>query len=241
MEKAIDIEEQIIELTNFYRRLKYRKIQRGIYIIYGELEFKTVSPEVIRGKYNVEIQVTKRFPVEVPIVKEVGGIIPDDFHKNDSKTLCLGVETEIKLFLKNMPNLLKFVNSFVIPYFYSFKIWQKTGKFPFGERPHFVKGIIEFYKEYLLLNDLSKIINVLKYIYNKGDLNGYCRCPCGSGRSINECFHQEKLKELSKINIKDDLYYIYWYFNKINGKRKKSIIYPLTLENFNKLYGIKNK
>ena len=241
MEKIIDIEEQIIELTNFYKKLKYKKIQREIYIIYGELEFKTVSPEVVRGKYNVEIQVTKRFPSEIPTVKEVGGIIPEDFHKNDSETLCLGVETEIKLFLKNTPNLLKFVNSFVVPYFYSFKIWQKTGNFPFGERPHFVNGIIEFYKEFLLLNNLSSIINILKYIYNKGDLNGYCRCPCGSGKNINECFHQEKLKELSKINIKDDLYYIYWYYNKINGKRKKPIIFPLTLENFEKLYGNKNK
>ena len=77
-------------------------------------------PEVIRGKYDIEIIVTKKFPRELPIVKENAGIIPDDFHKNNDKSLCLGVETEMKIFLQNTPNLLKFVNSFVIPYFYSF-------------------------------------------------------------------------------------------------------------------------
>ena len=81
-----------------------------------------------------------------------------------------------------------------MPYFYSFKIGQDTGKNPFGERSHSINGIVEYYKEYLFLNNIDSIFDLLKNIYYKQSLNGYCRCPCGSGKNINQCYDSyEKL------------------------------------------------
>lgn len=178
MESTLRLEGQIEELLKFYNKLKSIRIKKGVYKIFGELEFKVISPEIVRGKFRIEIIVTKKFPKEVPIVKEINEEIPINFHKNDTKTLCLGIETEMKIFLQNTPNLLKFVNSFVIPYFYSFKLWRDTGKIPFGERAHSIEGIVEFYKEYLFLNNIYSILNVLKNVCYKKNLKGYYRCPC---------------------------------------------------------------
>lgn len=240
MEKILEIKEQISELINFYNKLKCVKIKKGVYKIFGELNFKVSFPEIIRGKYEIEIIVTKRFPKEIPIVKEIGGAIPSNFHKNDNEILCLGIESEIKIFLQHTPNLLKFVNSFVIPYFYSFKKWQDTGKTPFGERSHSIEGIIEFYKEYLLINNIYYILNVLRYTFNKKDLDVYCRCPCGSGKNIKECYHEKQLKELSQINIKDDYLRIVMYYKAKLKKKGKNLLYPLTNEEFRKMYNIKS-
>lgn len=238
MENILSLDEQIKEVINFYNKLKCIKIKKGIYKIYGELEFKVCYPHIIRGKYNIEIIVTKKFPQEVPIVKETSEVIPNDFHKNDSQVLCLGVISEMKIYLKNTPNLLKFINSFVIPYFYSFKIWQDTGKIPFGERSHSIKGIVEFYKEYLFLNNVYSIFNVLKYICYKQSLNGYCRCPCGSGKNINQCYHQKQLKELSSIDIRDDYIWISSYCRQKIKNKKKKLLYPITNDKFKEIYNI---
>ena len=178
MEKIICIEQQIEEVLNVFNKLKCENLKKGMYRIHGELEYKVTLPEVIRGKYQIEIIVTKEFPCELPIVKEVGGDIPKGFHKNTDEILCLGVETEIRIFLKNNPNLLEFIKSFVIPYFYSFKIWQRTGLVPFGERTHGSEGIVEFYKEYLFLKDTKTVLNVLKYTYEERKINKYHNCPC---------------------------------------------------------------
>lgn len=238
MEKILSIEQQIAEVLNIYNKLKWNKIQKGIYRICGELEFKVSSPEIMRGKYQIEIIVTKKFPNKLPIVKEIGENIPKDFHKNSNEILCLGVETEIKIFLQNNPNLLDFINSFVIPYLYSFKVWQITGKFPFGERSHEIKGIVEFYKEYLLLNDIQGILNILTYAYKNKKINKYHRCPCGSGKNIYECYHYSQLKQLSTINIKDDLICLYLYCKR-KKEKSKNILYPLINNEFERIYNIK--
>lgn len=239
MEKRLSVEQQISEVLNIYNKLKCNKIQKGTYRIYGELEFKVCSPEIIRGKYQIEIIVTKQFPNKLPIVKEIAGDIPKDFHKNTDEILCLGVETEIKIFLQNNPNLLRFINSFVIPYFYSFKLWQKTGKVPFGERSHEIRGIVEYYKEYLLLNNIQSILNILRYVCTISKINQNHRCPCGSGKNINECYHYSQIKNLVKINVKDDYRYLYLYYKSIIKKQKNNILYPLTNAEFERIYKIK--
>lgn len=241
MESMLSLEEQIEELLRFYSNLKSTRIKKGVYKIWGELVFKVISPEIVRGKFQIEIIVTKRFPKEIPIVKEINGEVPINFHKNDAKTLCLGIETEMKIFLQNTPNLLKFVNSFVIPYFYSFKIWRDTGKIPFGERTHSIEGIVEFYKEYLFLNNIYSILNVLKYVYFKKNLKGYYRCPCGSGKNINECYHQNQIRELSQINIKDDYICVYLYYEKKFKNKRGKFLYPLTNNKLENLFNLKNK
>lgn len=238
MEKILSIEQQIAEVLNVYNKLKCNKIQKGIYRIYGELEFKVSSPEIMRGKYQIEIIVTKKFPNKLPIVKEIGENIPKDFHKNSDEILCLGVETEIKIFLQNNPNLLCFINSFVIPYFYSFKVWQKTGKIPFGERSHAIKGIVEYYKEYLLLNNVQSILNILRYVCTTSKLNQNHRCPCGSGENINKCYHYSQIKELFKINVNYDYKCLYLYYKNMEKKQKNNILYPLTNAEFERIYKI---
>lgn len=239
MEKMLTIEEQIVELLSIYKKLKYKKIQQDYYKIYGELEFKTAAPEIIRGKYQIEILVTKKFPNILPIVKETAGDVPKFFHKNTEEILCLGVETEQKIFLQKTPNLLKFVNAFVIPYFYSFKIWQKTGEIPFGERSHEIKGILEFYREYLCIDNIQNIMDVLLYAHRNKRIELHKHCPCGSGKNINECYHYYQLKELSKIDIKEDCVSLYCLLeNKVGIKN--NVIYPLTDTEFKRIYSIKN-
>src|SRR5262245_25002333 len=49
----------------------------------------------ISDAYEIEIHVPPEFPAELPTAREIGGRIPEDFHKLEGNFLCLGAPTEL--------------------------------------------------------------------------------------------------------------------------------------------------
>ena len=154
----------------------------------------------ILDRYLIEIELPKRDPEDVPIVREIGGRIPHtmDNHINPGTPkgdICLFVPDERwKVFPKGS-SMLDFLNGPVRNYFLGFSLVQLGEAWPFGERKHGGPGIVESYTELLGTSDVSTIKRYLQCLSAKV-LKGHWLCPCGSGAKIRKCQHQSLLREL---------------------------------------------
>jgi len=62
----------------------------------GDLHFRVRGPahELIEDTYAVRIRLPQHFPRDLPTAWETVGRIPNDSHKMDDGSLCLGAPTE---------------------------------------------------------------------------------------------------------------------------------------------------
>lgn len=162
----------------------------------GTLAFKmdTTGRECIEDEYQIQIDIPREFPQELPVVRETGERIPSSHHKFKSGALCLGAPPRLSLMISESPTILAFIEKCIIPYLYNFSYLMQFGEMPLGELPHGEEGICEDLeslfgmkvtdaKQFLLLGSLRN------RIANKAP------CPCGSGRRLGKC-HNQKMDEL---------------------------------------------
>lgn len=160
------------------------------------------------------------------------GIIPYGFnHVNNDKSLCLGIEAEIKIIIfKNTGDLIYWFDKFVINYLYAAMYFKRFNDVPFGERSHGIEGKIEFYREFLKEKNIAKIYYMLTYVQSN-EIVGHRVCPCGSGRRIRNC-HMKELLSIKEINNINDMIEIERAYM---GTKEKFFIYPFTNEEINKI------
>lgn len=192
------VESQFEELTKKYPSfvLYWRD---GYGFLEGELNI--VDPENnIEETFRILIGIAERYPIELPIVWEMSGKVPRTFHHNGDY-LCLGVETDLLFRFKNNPTLEFFVSEFVVGYFYSHCFFVKRKKMPFGERPHGIGGIYEYYKELFIVDDNRSVLKFLKLLQNdQAKYRSVLPCPCGSERKAEDC-HGDLILQLFKEKI----------------------------------------
>ena len=108
-------EELKQECSNF--RLVFR--QRDAVVI-GGLEFCIEGDEEqVIHRYHIAISISEDYPKGLPRVKEFSGNVPKIFHTNSTGELCLGVPSDLWLYLEGELTLSRFVKRCVIPFFCS--------------------------------------------------------------------------------------------------------------------------
>lgn len=232
-----NIELNFIELNKEYPHL-HMEFLNDKYMIEGNVRIYATNDDVpLIDDFTIAMEVPLGFPNELPTIKETSNKISKSFeHVNIDKSLCLGIETEIKIqFMKN-PTLLNWFQTFVVNFFYSVMYYNKYGRVPYGERLHGTKGIIQFYIEFLNVDSIKKIYDILNAI-EIGNLNDYCKCPCGSFKKIRKC-HLNQINLLKKVGVKSDLKEI----SKLTKRKERTIfIYPYSNEVYYRKFGwIKN-
>lgn len=228
-----NIELNFIELREEYPCLNM-KFLNNTYVIEGNVRIYATNEDVpLIDDFTIIIEVPTGFPSELPIIKETSNKIPKSFeHVNIDKSLCLGIETEIKIkFMKN-PTLLNWFQTFVVNYFYSVMYYNKYGRIPYGERLHGIKGIIQFYVEFFNVDSIQKIYDILNAI-EMGKTKDYYKCPCGSLKKIRKC-HLNQINLLKKVGVKSDLKEI---SKLVKRKEKVIFIYPYSNEEFYRKFG----
>lgn len=223
-----NIELNFIELNKEYPYL-HMKLLNNKYMIEGRVRIYATYDDVpLMDDFTIVMEVPLCFPNELPVIKETSNKILKTFeHVNIDKSLCLGIETEIKIKFMENPTLLNWFQTFVVNYFYSVMYYNKYGKIPYGERAHGTIGIIQFYKEFLNVDTIQKIYNILNAI-EKNDLKGYYKCPCGSLKKTRKC-HLNQMTLLKTIGVKKDLNEI---SNYIKLEKKDFFIYPYSNEEY---------
>lgn len=161
---------------------------------------------VMNTEYN-EICFFKQYSIDAdltvfpPYVIETKGSIPEYYpHRYKDGGLCL--ETDTRIITECSINYNEFdleiwFNHFLIPFFFTFEYYNRFGEFPFGERSHGSRGIIEFYREHFGLSSSEQTIGFLIRVSKLKSYRGHLTCPCGSEKRIRNCHKDEVIEALN--------------------------------------------
>lgn len=141
---------------------------------------------VLSDNYSVQI-VIPLYSDKLPYVIDTGNHIAKDYpHRYGNGELCLETDTSIRIRFLDGFSLVAWMQEFVEPYYFSYEFFQRYGEFPFGERGHGIKGIIETYQDLFQEKDPIRIVNLMRSICEHS-YRGHLLCPCGSERKLRLC------------------------------------------------------
>lgn len=216
MEKIIYTKEEVVkdieELLRFFPKLEIIESNEMNVLLSGTIGINVrLDFFSLRKDYFLEICIPLNLN-KFPYVIDVGNHIESHYpHIYQNRILCLETNATIAMHFLEKFNLFNWMNEFVIPYYVSYEYYQQYGIYPFGQRSHGWKGILESYSDILKTNDCFEAYKIMRYISLK-TYRGHNLCPCGSGNKIRCCHGKYMLqfykkKELQN-NLKKDLLFI---------------------------------
>lgn len=171
----------------------YRK-----YSVVGSIAFVfPIGTHRITDRYEIRLDIPDSYPDMPPIAFETGGKITQSFmHFMGRGNFCLEAPVEVRRRFSLHKNLCRFIDDQIIPYLATYSYKKEYGKPPFGERSHGVPGLLEYYAEFLQLDNAQPIpvLRLLKCLADSVFLPNIM-CPCGSGKRFGDC-HYQKIEEL---------------------------------------------
>lgn len=229
MEKIIittdRISHELQKLLQNFPELKVIEEKENFIILNGILDINVrLKNFSLKKGYLIDINIPLNNS-EFPYVVDVGESINRKYpHVYSDGVLCLETEATLAYRFFEGFDLLSWVYDFVIPYYISYEYYQQYGVYPFGERSHGWKGIIESYIDIFKTNDDMSAYKIMQYISSR-QYRGHMLCPCESGKKIRDChgkymMHYYKESNLIEI-LKKDLIVITkgW----LNEKKRKNI------------------
>jgi hypothetical protein len=152
--------------------------------------------------YDLTIEIPSDFPMQPPVVFEVGSKIPHepDYHVNShDHSLCLGSPLALRRALRRWPNLQEFLARTLTPYLYAVTLKLDTGEdFVFGELRHGIDGQIQDLADDLQIPE-ARIAAALELLSMPSELADIQICPCNCGRLLGECELRRRLNEIRDL------------------------------------------
>lgn len=156
-------------------------------VVFARGSFPVADSDDILDRFLIELEFPKDYPDSVPILREVGGRIPwhEDRHTNRTGEACPIIPEEWLVRL-DRDSILEFLGGPVRNFFIGQILVEHGKPWPFGERPHGVPGLVEFYGELIGTTDKAAVRRFLDYL-GKETVKGHWECPCGSGKRLRNC------------------------------------------------------
>jgi len=154
--------------------------------------------ETIEDNYELEISIPPAFPEEVPLVLETGGRIPQDWHRNPGKSLCLGSPTTVRLMTIRAKTMDNFVKVLVVPYLYKRSYFERHQTVPMGELDHGMKGVLKEFVDLFGTSEDQAAMSMVFLTSLRRRVANKRPCPCGVGKPLGRCKHRWKINELRK-------------------------------------------
>ena len=170
------------------------RVEDGRVSIHGS--FVIADDEGIVDRFQIVIRLPEDFPDGLPTLEEVGGRIPrgQPRHVEPTGLACLAVPEEW-YFLSRDRSFQAFLEGPIKNFLVSQSTFEATGKWPFGERPHGYEGMVQGYGELFGSADPAVIRSHLRYLAAEAS-KGHWSCPCGGGKKVRQCSHQDQLVTL---------------------------------------------
>ncbi|MDX0778235.1 hypothetical protein GOD44_28105 [Sinorhizobium medicae] len=169
-----------------------QKIQiEGTYLLFEK--DVVVAPDGPIAEFDIRMELSDLYPRREPKVFEVGGRIPrnPDRHINPDGDCCVTV-WENWLVAARDHSFGSFLSGPLNEYFLGQFWFEKTGKWPFGERAHGTPGLEEAYADALgIANKRKGLLYHLRLLSHDWP-KGHWPCPCGSGTLLRHC-HRDYL------------------------------------------------
>jgi len=180
------------KLADHFPSLNVNIKSKNSFEVIGDIHVNARWGEFIVNEW-FSIKITAvNFPELPPVCIETSGKVIN-YHVNPQKDLCLGSPRVLHEEITAHPDIVFYINRFIIPFLFSFRYHQKYGVSPFGELEHGGDGLFPNYREIFKTNDLT-ICTFLTY-GTKFLYRGHHPCPCGSGLRLRKC-HGPRLRAL---------------------------------------------
>lgn len=143
--------------------------------------------------YDVAIILSRQHPKHLPVLVCRDPAIPSvsDRHINWDDTACLCARAESKKYYPPGSGLVHFLENLVVPFLTAQFYFTAHGSWPWPERGHGAKGILEAYDGILGTSDGHVIASFLQSRLFKKRPGGHTSCPCGSGLTLRHCHAAE--------------------------------------------------
>ncbi len=166
-------------------------LAEGVYIV-------TDGPNGIGpiARYEIGIIFPKIYPSEEPSVYETAGTVERvaDRHMYPSGRCCTCIWEE--WLAKSIDTSVEaFCDGPLHNFFLSQFMFDKTRKWPFGDRSHGVDGVIEAIGDLLGVGPDEDAARRYIEIVAAREIKGHWACPCGSGKRLRNC-HNDYVREL---------------------------------------------
>lgn len=148
------------------------------------------------SEFDIEMAIPARYPRREPRVFEVGGRIPRDLdhHINGDGDCCVTIWEHWSLTVTDY-SFAAYLNGPINEFFLGQYWYELTGTWPFGERPHGQKGLIEAYANLLDIPPQKKDVIYYLRLLSQDWPKGHWLCPCGSHKRLR-CCHRADLMQL---------------------------------------------
>lgn len=193
--KELALEEVKAAIAFDQPKLHARKDDRTIHVEGSYLVFEknvVAAPGGPITAFDIRMELPVHYPCFEPKVFETGGRIPrePDRHINPDGDCCITV-WEHWLATAADQSIAGYINGPLHEYFLGQFWFEKTGRWPFGERAHGTAGLEQAYAEVLrVANNRRQLLYHLRLLSQDWP-KGHWRCPCGSGKRLRYCHRNE--------------------------------------------------
>ena len=153
-----------------------------------------------QGNRKIKFVVLKNFPNSIP--KYYVFDYPNDMeHIYTDGSVCLATIGEMIHFLNKNTSLLAFIDKFINSFIFTLDWFEKYKTYPFGDRKHGYKGLLDYY-----LNDLNLTVDQYKkmvFMIFDSKYRGHSQCFCGSKKKLRDCHGSYILPIIKNQNYKN--------------------------------------
>lgn len=146
----------------------------------------------------------KNFPNSIP--KFYVFDYPENIdHIYEDGNVCLATIGEMIYFLHKNPSLIAFINKFINSFIYTLDWFDKYKTYPFGDRKHGYRGLLDYYLNDLNLN--KEQYKAMVFIIYNDMYRGHMPCICGSGKRLRSCHGKYILPIITNALYKREFLY----------------------------------
>lgn len=155
--------------------------------LHGQIQvYMTANDFTVRNLYVIDIVIPLNSHA-LPTVFDAGRQIKSTYpHRYQSGELCLATETQMRVHFVEGFDLVCWMENYVEPYFFSYEYYKRYQVFPFGDRAHGYRGILQTYQDFFETKTEHAAYALIEYLANH-PYRGHICCPCGSGEKIRNC------------------------------------------------------
>ena len=177
---------QVDQLLQKYPELYIIQMNESLVSLGGTIFVCRVANDFpVRHRYSVEIRIPLNTD-QLPYVIDIGQHINNYQHYYSNGTLCLATDSQIRLRFIDGFDLIAWMEEFVETYFFSYEYYRCYGSFPFGDRAHGQRGVIQTYQDIFKTDDLRSTLKLMAHIMIS-PYRGHQLCPCASGKRVRDC------------------------------------------------------
>ena len=175
------------------------------YIIQGVYKYSlNYNNCIFQGERHIKLTVQKNFPNSIP--KFYVFDYPEHMeHIYQDGNVCLATTGEMIYFLHENPSLLAFLNKFINSFIYTLDWFDKYKTYPFGDRKHGYRGLLDYYLSDLHLTN-NQYKEIVLIIYNN-KYRGHMMCICGSGKRLRNCHGKYILPIITNSSYRNEFLY----------------------------------